>query len=145
MGTHYGCPSRRFIFGAGIWAQVRAQISHGPEHVSEAGERTEVTPKLKPYPMPATVSFRDIAWPHNNFVLWHTSTLNPNPKLQRPLDPAGFLYRVLLARSRKWCGNVSNNHLFRLFQHLSRSGLAWPFVNAQPPDGAAHSRRRPAF
>ena len=74
---------------------------HGPERVSEAGERTEVTPKLKPYPMPATVSPRDIACSHTSFVLRHTSTLNPNPKLQRHLDPAGFLCSVLLARSWK--------------------------------------------
>jgi len=90
MGTHYGCPSRRFIFGAGIWAQVRAHFFHGPERGFEAGERTEVTPKLKPYPMLATVSLRDIACSYTSFVLRHTSTLNPNPELQRHLDPAGF-------------------------------------------------------
>ena len=47
----------------------------------------------------------------------------PNPKLQRHLDPAGFLCRALLARSRKWCDNAGQNHLFRLFQHFSRSGF----------------------
>ena len=62
---------------------------HGPERGFEAGERTEVTPKLKPCPMLAMVSLRDIACSHTSFVLRHTSTLNPNPEVQRHLDPAG--------------------------------------------------------
>jgi len=73
--------------------------------------------------MPATVLLRYIAWSHTSFVLRHTSTLNPNPKLQRHLDPAGFLYRVLLARIRKVCDNAGQNHLIHLFQHFSRSGF----------------------
>ena len=64
-----------------------------------------------------------IAWPHTSFVVRHTSTLNPNPKLQRHLDPASFLYRILLARIRKWCDKAGQNHLFHLFQHFSRSGF----------------------
>jgi hypothetical protein len=40
--------------------------------------------------MLATVSLRDIACSYTSFVLRHTSTLNPNPELQRHLDPAGF-------------------------------------------------------
>ena len=104
-----------------------ARFFHGPQCVSEADERTEVTPKLKPYPMSATVSLRCIAWSHTSSVLRHTSTLNPNPKLQRHLDPAGFLYRVLLARNRKWCDNAGQKHLFHLFQHFSRSGFGLAF------------------
>ena len=69
---------------------LSGHVFHGPECVSEADERTEVTPKPKPYPMPATVSLRDIACSYTSFVLRHTSTLNPNPELQRHLDPAGF-------------------------------------------------------
>ena len=69
---------------------LSGHVFHGPECVSEADERTEVTPKPKPYPMPATVSLRDIACSYTSFVLRHTSTLKPNPELQRHLDPAGF-------------------------------------------------------
>ena len=124
---------------------VPGPVFHGPERVSEAGERTEVTPKLKPYPMPATVSPRDIACSHTSFVLRHTSTLNPNPKLQRHLDPAGFL----AASFWREVGNSATMQV-RIICSVCLSTflapvLAWPSVNAQPPDGAAHSRRRPAF
>ena len=154
MGPYFGpifeAARRATIMGAHL---VRSFLGpendrtsgHGPECVSEADERTEVTPKPKPYPMPATVSLRDIACSYTSFVLRHTSTLNLNPKLQRHLDPAGFLYRVSLARSRQWCDNAGQNHLFRFFQHFSRSGFGLAPRRCSTTYGAAHSWRRPAF
>ena len=75
MGAHLV----RSVLGPENDRTFGARFFHGPECVSEADERTEVTPKLKPYPMPVTVSLRDIAWSHTSFVLRQTSTLNPIP------------------------------------------------------------------